>query len=53
MNAKLHVITADYFGLRVEVICKLENCSLICFRGRESIVETADLVFISRLKRAA
>ena len=27
--------------------------SLICFQGRESIVDTADLVFIRRLKCAA
>ena len=53
MNTKRHIITADYFGLKVEVICRMENCSLICFQGRESIVETADLVFIRRLYRAA
>jgi len=53
MKAKTHMTTADYFGLKVEVVCKMEHCSLICFQGRESIVVTADLVFIRRLKCAA
>lgn len=53
MNVKRHMTTADYFGLRVKVICKMENYSLICFEGRESIVDTADLVFIRHLQRAA
>jgi len=53
MNTKNTIEIAHYFGLRVEVICKLENSSLIRYQGRESIVDTIDLVFIGRLKHAA
>jgi len=37
---------ASYFGLRVEVISRMEDCSLIRFQGREFVVDTADLVTI-------
>jgi len=37
--------TADYFGLLVEVIHLLEQCSLIRFEEREFVVDTSDLVF--------
>jgi hypothetical protein len=50
MNTTNTIEMAHYFGLNVEVICKLENSSLIRYRGRESIVDTTDLVFIRRLK---
>jgi len=49
MNTNNTIEMAHYFGLNVEVICKLENSSLIRYRGRESIVDTTDLVFIRRL----
>ena len=44
MNATAE--TANYFGLRVEVINRMEDCSLIRFQGREFVVDTADLVTI-------
>jgi hypothetical protein len=52
---KMNVTTATYFGIEVEVLIELKNYSLIHFQGREFIVDTADLVFISErgLKRAA
>lgn len=53
MNIKNTIEIAHYFGLEVEVICKLENLALIRYQGRESIVDTTDLVFIRRLKYAA
>ena len=53
MNTKNTIEIAHYFGLKVEVICKLENSSLIRYQGRESIVDTTDLVFIGRLRHAA
>jgi hypothetical protein len=43
MNAKNTIEIAHYFGLEVEVIYRLENASLICYQGRESIVDTTDL----------
>jgi len=53
MNTRNTIEIAHYFGLKVEVSCKLENSSLIRYRSRESIVDTADLVFIPLLKHAA
>jgi hypothetical protein len=44
---KMNVITATYFGIEVEVLIELKNYSLIQFQGREYIVDTTDLVFIS------
>jgi hypothetical protein len=38
-----------YFGLEVEVICRMENCSLIRFATREFVVDSQDL---SELKQA-
>ena len=39
---------ASYFGLEVDVLWKMQNCSLIHFEGREFVVETSDLVFHRR-----
>jgi len=44
---------ADYFGLPVEVICRMQHCTLIRYRDRESIVKTKDLDFGRSLKCAA
>ena len=53
MNGKTSIRLAHYFGLPVEVISRMDSCSLIRFRGREFIVDTADLVFNCGLKQAA
>lgn len=34
---------AMYFGLEVEVVCRMENCSLIRFGTREFVVDSQDL----------
>jgi len=34
---------ASYFGVTVEILVRMKNCSLIRWRDRESIVDTADL----------
>jgi hypothetical protein len=34
---------ASYFGLRVEVLTRMDNWSLIVYDGRKVLVETADL----------
>ena len=34
----------SYVGLTVEVIVRMENCSLIRYRGREFVVSTDDLL---------
>ena len=35
---------ASYVGLTIEVIVRMENCSLIRYRGREFVVSTDDLL---------
>ena len=44
---------ATYFGLEVEVVVKMDCYSVIQFRGRKLIVQTADLVFRQDFKWAA
>jgi hypothetical protein len=43
MSNKAKSTAASYFGLEVKVIIRMESWSLILYRDRESIVETADL----------
>jgi hypothetical protein len=45
MQSKIFEATANYFGLLVEVIHQLEQCSLIQFEEREFVVDTGDLVY--------
>ena len=53
MKNKIRARIAEYMGLRVEVICRMDHCSLISFKGRECIVETADLTFVFAAEQAA
>jgi len=43
MNTKSKSEMAGYFGLDVELISRMDSCSLILFQGRKFIVDTADL----------
>ena len=43
MNSKAKSTMASYFGLEVKVIMRMEGSSLILYRGRKFVVETADL----------
>jgi hypothetical protein len=43
MKAKTKSTRATYFGLEVKVIIRMEGWSLILYRGRQFVVETADL----------
>jgi signal transduction histidine kinase len=45
--------TAAYFGVTVNVIARMPSCSLIGYRNREFVVETADLQKSLALGRAA
>jgi hypothetical protein len=45
MKKTLNFNRAVYFGLTVDVVCKLDHYSLVRFGDRVSLVETADLVF--------
>ena len=44
---------AMYFGLEVEVICWMENCSLIRFGAREFVVDSRDLCELKQALRQA
>lgn len=44
---------ATYFGLEVEVVCRMENCSLIRFGNREFVVDSQDLTELQQALRQA
>jgi hypothetical protein len=53
MNEKTRTEAAEYFGLKVEVICRMEHCALVRFGDREFIVDAADLASFQTLRQAA
>lgn len=53
MNEKAKTEAAEYFGLKVEVICLMEHCALVRFGDREFVVDAADLVFVRMLRHVA
>jgi len=53
MSEKTRTEAAEYFGLKVEVICLMEHCTLVQFGDREFVVDAADLVFVRKFRRAA
>ena len=53
MNEKTRTEAAEYFGLRVAVICRMEHCALVRFGDREFVVDAADLIFVRMLRQAA
>ena len=44
---------AEYYGLSVEVVCRMEHCSLIRYRDREFVINTEDLCCQRSLRCAA
>ena len=53
MSAKTKTEAAEYFGLKVEVICLMEHWALVRFGDRELVVGAADLVFIRSYRHTA
>jgi hypothetical protein len=53
MNQKPRTETAEYFGLKVEVICQMEHCALVRFGDREFVVDVEDLMFVHTLRQVA
>jgi hypothetical protein len=45
--------SASYFGILVNVIERMEQCSLIRYRDRECVVSTQDLRFCRAMQRVA
>ena len=52
MNVIL-TIKARYFGIEVDLLCQLDHCSLVCFKGRSFVVDTDDLVLEKNFKQTA
>ena len=44
---------AEYCGLSVEVVCRMEHCSVIRYREREFVINTEDLRCQRSLRCAA
>jgi hypothetical protein len=53
MNAKDEMGKANYFGIEVEILLRLNHCCLVRYQGREFIVDTADLISRQTLAQAA
>jgi hypothetical protein len=53
MNEKATTEAAEYFGLKVEVICRMQYCALIRFGDREFVVDAEDLMFDQTVRRVA
>ena len=53
MKPSTSIAIATYFGMAVEVVLEMQYYSLVRFRARELIVETADLEFRRGFKCAA
>ena len=53
MKEKVRKSIVEYVGLRVQVLAQMDNCSLICFKGRRFIVDTVDLHFVIAYEQAA
>jgi len=46
-------IKAKYFGIEVDLLHQLNHCSLVSFKGRSYVVDTADLVLETNFKQTA
>jgi len=53
MNEKDERGKWTYFGIEVDILERLNHCSLVRYQGREFIVDTADLMSVRTLARAA
>ena len=51
MNETTRTGAAEYFGLTVEVICRMEHCALVRFRDRKFVVDIEDLMFAQTFRR--
>jgi len=53
MSEKTITKAAEYFGLKVEIICLMRHFAIVRFRHREFVVDAADLVFTRTFQNAA
>jgi len=53
MNEKDERGKWTYFGIEVEILERLNHCSLVRYQRREFIVDTADLISVRTLAQAA
>ena len=53
MNGTYGTEKATYFGIEVEILMRMNHCTLVRYKGREFIVETADLSSRQAFAKAA
>ncbi len=44
---------AKYFGIEVDLLCQLNHCSLVRYKDRSFVIDTADLVLERNFKQTA
>ena len=49
----IKTIISKYFGIEVDLLCQLNQCSLVRFKDRSFVVDTADLVLERNFKQTA
>jgi len=52
MNVIL-TMKAKYFSIEVDLLCQLNHCSLVRYKDRSFVVDTADLVLERTFKQTA
>ena len=52
MNVIL-TMKAKYFSIEVDLLCELNHCSLVRYKDRSFVVDTADLVLERSFKQTA
>jgi len=53
VNEKARTEAAEYFGLKVEVICRMEQLALVRIRDREVLVDAEHLRFVETFRQVA
>ena len=53
MNENAETEAAEYFGLKVEVICRMEQLALVRIRDREVLVDAEHLRFVETFRQVA
>lgn len=44
---------AKYFSIEVDLLCQLDHCSLVRYKDRSFVIDTADLVLERNFKQTA
>jgi hypothetical protein len=47
------IVKASYFGIEVELVSEMSQCSLVRYQQRSFVVDTADVVVKQKVKKTA